>query len=328
MDTEISGAERPRSDTALHSHPRLSRSGQWARSMRKAAEPTLQSPESTCRIKGNDWILTTKLRVDADVAHHEPHVLSTGVGSTTGLGYDTATGEHKVVRLFKRRDGGEYSCEVYTQGAGGWRRGVGRVPPCAANLLPALPPVFVDGYLYWLLRPDGPGEEPIHRVLSFSMGAEQFGWVYVPPRLSSRICHLADLDGSLCAVYDNRLFGRVVVHARHGPRCRSSSRSRRRYLAGATFAPGQCGHRVIEIDSSTPSRRSAKPSDVATPLGSAARAMLAHEQMPIAHSVPTVQGSRAQEQPVQRIDRRFEGVSFPLRSMLCLEINFQLYSEV
>lgn len=73
---------------------------------------------------------------------------------------------------------------------------------------------------------------------------------------------------------------------------------------------------------------SAKPSDVATPLGSAARAMLAHEQMPIAHSVPTVQGSRAQEQPVQRIDRRFEGVSFPLRSMLCLEINFQLYSEV
>ncbi|BAT09426.1 putative F-box protein At2g02030 [Oryza sativa Japonica Group] len=129
--------------------------------------------------------------------------------STTGLGYDTATGEHKVVRLFKRRDGGEYSCEVYTQGAGGWRRGVGRVPPCAANLLPALPPVFVDGYLYWLLRPAGPGEEPIHRVLSFSIGGEQFGWVYVPPRLSSRICHLADLDGSLCAVYDNRLFGRV-----------------------------------------------------------------------------------------------------------------------
>ncbi|EAZ10102.1 hypothetical protein OsI_32411 [Oryza sativa Indica Group] len=129
--------------------------------------------------------------------------------STTGLGYDTATGEHKVVRLFKRRDGGEYSCEVYTQGAGGWRRGVGRVPPCAANLLPALPPVFVDGYLYWLLRPAGPGEEPIHRVLSFSIGGEKFGWVYVPPRLSSRICHLADLDGSLCAVYDNRLFGRV-----------------------------------------------------------------------------------------------------------------------
>uniref|UniRef100_A0A0E0FX83 F-box associated beta-propeller type 1 domain-containing protein n=1 Tax=Oryza nivara TaxID=4536 RepID=A0A0E0FX83_ORYNI len=109
--------------------------------------------------------------------------------STTGLGYNTATGEHKVVRLFKKRNGGEYSCEVYTQGAGGWRRCVGRVPPCAANFLPALPPVFVHGYLYWLLRPAGPGEEPIHRILSFSMGAEQFG--------------------SLCAVYDNRLFGRV-----------------------------------------------------------------------------------------------------------------------
>ncbi|EAY76875.1 hypothetical protein OsI_04832 [Oryza sativa Indica Group] len=102
--------------------------------------------------------------------------------STTGLGYNTATGEHKVVRLFKKRNGGEYSCEVYTQGAGGWRRCVGRVPPCAANFLPALPPVFVHGYLYWLLRPAGPGEEPIHRILSFSMGAEQFGWVYVPLR--------------------------------------------------------------------------------------------------------------------------------------------------
>uniref|UniRef100_A0A0E0M4L7 F-box domain-containing protein n=1 Tax=Oryza punctata TaxID=4537 RepID=A0A0E0M4L7_ORYPU len=129
--------------------------------------------------------------------------------STTGLGYDTATGEHKVVRLFKKRNGGEYSCEVYTQGAGEWRRCVGRVPPCAANFLSVLPPVFVHGYLYWLLQPAGPGEEPIHRILSFSIGAEQFGWVYMPPRLSSRICHLADLDGSLCAVFDNRLFGRV-----------------------------------------------------------------------------------------------------------------------
>lgn len=57
---------------------------------------------------------------------------------------------------------------------------------------------------------------------------------------------------------------KVVVHARHGPRCRSSSRSRRRYLAGATFAPGQCGHRVIEIDSSTPSRR---PRTICSDLG-------------------------------------------------------------
>uniref|UniRef100_A0A0E0KXS2 F-box associated beta-propeller type 3 domain-containing protein n=1 Tax=Oryza punctata TaxID=4537 RepID=A0A0E0KXS2_ORYPU len=129
--------------------------------------------------------------------------------STTGLGFDTATGEHKVVRLFKKRNG-EHVCEVYTLGKpGGWRPCVGRVPASAANFLPALPPVFVNGYLYWLLRPAAPGDWQIRRILSFSVGAEQFGSVYVPPRLSSRMRHLANLDGSLCAVFDNRIGGDV-----------------------------------------------------------------------------------------------------------------------
>uniref|UniRef100_A0A0E0DL58 DUF1618 domain-containing protein n=1 Tax=Oryza meridionalis TaxID=40149 RepID=A0A0E0DL58_9ORYZ len=107
--------------------------------------------------------------------------------STTGLGFDTATGEHKVVRLFKRRNG-EHVCEP-----GGWRPCAGRVPASAASILPAMPPLFVNGYLYWLLRPAAPGDEQIRRILSFSVGAEQFGSVYVPPRLSSRMCHLANL---------------------------------------------------------------------------------------------------------------------------------------
>ncbi|BAS91972.1 Os05g0116200 [Oryza sativa Japonica Group] len=128
--------------------------------------------------------------------------------STTGLGF-TATGEHKVVRLFKRLNG-EHACEVYTLGKpGGWRPCAGRVPASAASILPAMPPVFVNGYLYWLLQPAAPGDEQIRRILSFSIGAEQFGSVYVPPRLSSRMCHLANLDGSLCAVFDNRVEGDV-----------------------------------------------------------------------------------------------------------------------
>ncbi|XP_052154603.1 uncharacterized protein LOC127772689 [Oryza glaberrima] len=129
--------------------------------------------------------------------------------STTGLGFDTATGEHKVVRLFKRRNG-EHACEVYTLGKpGGWRPCAGRVPASAASILPAMPPVFVNGYLYWLLQPAAPGDEQIRRILLFSIGAEQFGSVYVPPRLSSRMCHLANLDGSLCAVFDYRGAGGV-----------------------------------------------------------------------------------------------------------------------
>uniref|UniRef100_A0A0E0PGQ5 F-box domain-containing protein n=1 Tax=Oryza rufipogon TaxID=4529 RepID=A0A0E0PGQ5_ORYRU len=61
--------------------------------------------------------------------------------STTGLGFDTATDEHKVVRLFKRRNG-EHACEVYTLGKpGGWRPCAGRVPASAASILPAMPPV-------------------------------------------------------------------------------------------------------------------------------------------------------------------------------------------
>uniref|UniRef100_A0A0D3G2K2 Uncharacterized protein n=1 Tax=Oryza barthii TaxID=65489 RepID=A0A0D3G2K2_9ORYZ len=130
--------------------------------------------------------------------------------STTGLGFDAATGEHKVVRLFKERNG-EHVCEVYTLGKpGGWRPCTGRVPASAANFLPGLPPVFVNGYLYWLLQPAAPSDWQIRRILSFSVGAEQFGSVYMPPRLSSVRCSI-NLDRLPCAVSDELMEERVIV---------------------------------------------------------------------------------------------------------------------
>ncbi|KAF0915640.1 hypothetical protein E2562_037553, partial [Oryza meyeriana var. granulata] len=80
-----------------------------------------------------------------------------------------------------------------------------------ASFLAALPPVFINGYLFWLLQPAGPGEEPIQCILSFSMAAEQFGWVYVPPWLSSRMCHLSNLDGLLYTVFDGSIRSPAVV---------------------------------------------------------------------------------------------------------------------
>jgi len=40
--------------------------------------------------------------------------------------------------------------------------------------------------------------------MSFSVGAEQFGWVHMPPFLAQRVGTLTELDGALCAVVDLR----------------------------------------------------------------------------------------------------------------------------
>jgi hypothetical protein len=65
--------------------------------------------------------------------------------------------------------------------------------------------VVVGGSFYWLLKSssvNGVGFKSPHKppILSFSVGAEQFGWVHMPRGLSKRVRHLAELDGSLCAV--------------------------------------------------------------------------------------------------------------------------------
>ncbi|CAL4904292.1 unnamed protein product [Urochloa decumbens] len=128
--------------------------------------------------------------------------------SSTGLGAATG-GEHKVVRLFKSHPTGEASCDVCTREGGSgwrWRPCAGRVPPPAAGFVACLPPVSLGGSLYWLLANNNNQQQqqqpPI--IMSLSVGAEQFGWVHMPPLLARRIGNLTDLDGSLCAVADLR----------------------------------------------------------------------------------------------------------------------------
>jgi hypothetical protein len=71
-----------------------------------------------------------------------------------------------------------------------------------ASNLEGRPPVLVNGYFYWpthLFR--GAPEAPI---LSLSVVTEEFRWVHTPEHLAHHISHLADLDGSMCAVVDGR----------------------------------------------------------------------------------------------------------------------------
>jgi hypothetical protein len=77
------------------------------------------------------------------------------------------------------------------------------VPPPAASFIAGLPPVSLGGSLYWLLQLNSftSTDQPI---MSFSVGAEQFGWVHMPPLLARRVGTLTELDGSLCAVVDLR----------------------------------------------------------------------------------------------------------------------------
>lgn len=136
-----------------------------------------------------------------------PYVLS-----STGLGFDRAANEHKVVRLFEDWNKQPH-CEVYGLRSGGWWRPcAGDVPPHAPRGLCSRPPVFVDGYLYWHMNTEMnfygwearslATPEPI---LSLAVDTEQFRWVHPPEERARYAFHLADLDGFLCAVVDTRL---------------------------------------------------------------------------------------------------------------------------
>jgi F-box interacting protein len=135
--------------------------------------------------------------------------------SSTGLGFDPASNEHKVVRLFEDWNK-QPRCEVYGLRSGGWRPCAGQVPPHAPKGLCSLPPVFVDRYFYWhmywhmntRLNFDDPEGNvygmPEPTILSLSVDTEQFGWIHPPEERARYAFHLADLDGSLCAVVDTR----------------------------------------------------------------------------------------------------------------------------
>ncbi|XBH72279.1 hypothetical protein VPH35_099617 [Triticum aestivum] len=144
--------------------------------------------------------------------------------SSTGLGFDPATGEHgehKVARLFRNMFG-QQKCEVCPltpSGVGQWRPCAGgNAPPGFACHVDGRAPVALDGSLYWLLHrrslaDDGSARGPQQDapILSLSVGAERFGWVRTPPRLASRIRHLTNLDGSLCAVVHDHLVDDVLL---------------------------------------------------------------------------------------------------------------------
>ncbi|KAI5009893.1 hypothetical protein ZWY2020_012030 [Hordeum vulgare] len=144
--------------------------------------------------------------------------------SSTGFGFDPASGQHKVVRLF-RNIFGQQKCEVCSPTASGeWRRSVrcarlrhpasgggGNAPPRFACYVDGRPPVALDGSLYWLLQSSAGDPRHDAPILSLSVGAERFGWVRTPPRLASRIRHFTSLDGSLCVVVHDRLIDDVLL---------------------------------------------------------------------------------------------------------------------
>lgn len=139
------------------------------------------------------------------------------VRSSTGLGFDTAAGKHKVVRLYEEEERGQQRCEMYSlvsgRGGGGWRPSAGRVPPGVTKCLEGRPPVFLDGCFYWHMDTGRLGvveagillRSPERAILSLSVATEQFGWIRTPAQLAREVRHLAELDGSLCAVVDLRL---------------------------------------------------------------------------------------------------------------------------
>ncbi|CAL5096030.1 unnamed protein product [Urochloa decumbens] len=127
--------------------------------------------------------------------------------ATAGLGFDARAREHKVVRLFQFQSGllgddaGACRVRVPFRFCKFARSGIWY----AANR--KVPPVFVGGFLHWLIDPDGPEffnkKKPRAAVLSFSLTSETFSWVRSPP-FSASGAHLVELDGHLCMVRDLR----------------------------------------------------------------------------------------------------------------------------
>uniref|UniRef100_A0A0E0M9I3 F-box associated beta-propeller type 3 domain-containing protein n=1 Tax=Oryza punctata TaxID=4537 RepID=A0A0E0M9I3_ORYPU len=149
----------------------------------------------------------------ASAAKPDPYSGGAYVCSSTGLGFDPAAGEHKVVRLYEEKERGQQRCEMYSLvSGGGWRPSAGRVPPDVTKCLEGRPPVFLEGCFYWHMDTGRLGaveasilRSPEQTILSLSVVTEQFGWIPTPEGLAREVSHLAELDGSLCAVVDLRL---------------------------------------------------------------------------------------------------------------------------
>uniref|UniRef100_A0A0E0M8X3 F-box domain-containing protein n=1 Tax=Oryza punctata TaxID=4537 RepID=A0A0E0M8X3_ORYPU len=117
-----------------------------------------------------------------------------------GLGYCSATGEYKVVRLFSDPDDGgclaATRCEVFVLDAPAcWRPTAQQLPPEFAVEVHS-PAVFLNGLLYFLCSDS-------FDVITLDVGDETFG--SAPPlpfaKEAAGDVSLTELDGCLCAYY-------------------------------------------------------------------------------------------------------------------------------
>ncbi|XBI31780.1 hypothetical protein VPH35_055307 [Triticum aestivum] len=129
-----------------------------------------------------------------------------------GLGYDSCTRKHKVVRIHypSCNPGMDFplsaGCEVYVVNSTGlWRpseRGVQEKPTGWVDS--SQKSVFAHGYMYWLAHRQLrflPSPEEMF-IVSFSLSNEKFGTVAPPPVSTEKNLlvrhHLTELDGHLC----------------------------------------------------------------------------------------------------------------------------------
>ncbi|KAJ1263887.1 hypothetical protein BS78_09G220500 [Paspalum vaginatum] len=136
--------------------------------------------------------------------------------ATAGLGFDTRTKEYKVVRLRHGNQEQHLFCEVYTLGSDHgdhWRPVAGGVPFRFSKFAYSaienavhykMQPLFLDGFLHWVINHSFFAEVPRAGVLSFSLTSETFSWVRSPPFFVSSQVHLVELDSHLCMVRDLR----------------------------------------------------------------------------------------------------------------------------
>uniref|UniRef100_J3M8Z4 F-box domain-containing protein n=1 Tax=Oryza brachyantha TaxID=4533 RepID=J3M8Z4_ORYBR len=137
--------------------------------------------------------------------------------ATAGLGFDARTKKYKVVRLFqgKFHEKQPFKCEIYTLGGDEgdyWRPVAGGVPfrfcrfaesAISNAVYYKLQPVFVNGFLHWLINPVLLGKAPRAAIISFSRTDETFRWIRSPPFVVCGV-HLVELDCQLCIVRDLR----------------------------------------------------------------------------------------------------------------------------
>ncbi|PIA60566.1 hypothetical protein AQUCO_00300215v1 [Aquilegia coerulea] len=125
-----------------------------------------------------------------------------------GFGFDSITGEYKVIRISKKKklcseiaDEKKFEAHVYTLGSDSWR--VIENVPKFSNTLHSN--VFVNGNLHWVSRADD------LKLISFNVRTEEFNGSELPPCFKNSKDHmirdnvrgLAVLEEQLCLIDDH-----------------------------------------------------------------------------------------------------------------------------